>query len=83
MVLEAFHVELSEHQQILVESGVNDVEVEDRFDDVVFCILFAIQLQHEHSTANVDQDDGNDQSDVPDVFYCSLDQSHIEGCTIE
>ena len=83
MVLEAVHVELTKHQQVLVESWVDDENIEDGRDDVSFCFPWVVQLEHEHGTADVDQDDGNDQANGPDVCNRPLNQGHVKRGIVE
>ena len=83
MVLEAVHSEITKHQQVLVERWVKDVYTEDRRDDVVLVACWVIQLQHEHGTAEVGQDDGNDQANGTDVCNRPLNQGHVKGGIVE
>ena len=82
-MLEAVHVELSKHEQVLVDDGVDEELVEDRLDDRTIIPLIRVQLKHEHGQANVDQDNDNNEANVSNVADCLCDQGHIERRVVE
>ena len=83
MILEAIHVEFSEHEKILVDDWVNEERIEDWRDDSSIIARICVQLKHVRRNADVDQDDGNDEADVADIRDRFCDQCDVKRRIVE
>lgn len=83
MILEAIHVEFSEHEKVLADDWVNEEIPEDWLHNSAIFARIRVQLKHVRRNADVDQDDGNDEADVADIRDRFCDQCDVERRVVE
>ena len=83
VILEAIHVEFSEHEKVLVDDWVNHEKLEDWLDDSAIIARICIQLKHVRRNADVDQDDRNDEANVSDISDRFCDQCDVKRRVVE
>ena len=83
MILEAIHVEFSEHEKVLADDWVNEEIPEDWLHNSAIVARIRVQLKHVRRNADVDQDDGNDEADVADIRDRFCDQCDVKRRIVE
>ena len=82
IVIEVFHVELSERQHVLVVDQVEGPNfTEDLIDESV--VLCAIQLEHVHGHAKHGESDEEENHEVLDVVDGLTEETNEEGGLLE
>ena len=83
MILEAIHVEFSEHEKVLADDWVNEEIPEDWLHNSAIVARIRVQLKHVRRNADVDQDDRNDEANVSDISDRFCDQCDVKRRVVE